>query len=249
MMFDTHCHIHESNYPLPVNDVLQRAKDAGVNNLICVGTNVESSEQAIEFASKNEGVYASVGIHPHDTSSDSVSDLSRVTKGEFVAVGEIGLDYYYNHSPREIQIKAFEQQIELALKHDLPIIFHVRDAFDDFWPIIDNFGDRVRGVLHSFTDTANNAKEGMKRGYFIGVNGISVFSKDAKQQQMFAELPLEKLLLETDAPFLTPPPFRGKVNEPAFLGRIAEHHATIRQVSVEKVAQATTNNAKELFQL
>ena len=248
MLVDTHCHIHEENYPLDVGDVLKRAHAAGVGQMICVGTSVQSSKEASAFAAQHDGVFASIGVHPHDT-KDGLKGLSELsTKPNVVAVGEIGLDYFYTHSPREVQIQALEEQIDLAVKHNLPIIFHVREAFDDFWPMFDNFPG-IRGVLHSFTDTSINAEEALKRNLFIGVNGISTFTKDSVQQQMFAALPLEKMLLETDAPFLTPVPLRGKVNEPAFVRSVAEYHAAIRNISLEEIAEKTSANARALFAL
>ncbi|MEP6710548.1 MAG: TatD family hydrolase, partial [Candidatus Saccharibacteria bacterium] len=200
-----------------------------------------------EFAANHEHVFASIGVHPHDTKDGHKIDTLFGAK-RLVAVGEIGLDYFYSHSPRDVQIEALQAQIELALKHDLPIIFHVREAFDDFWPIFDNFKG-IRGELHSFTDNQINLEEGLGRGLFIGVNGISTFTKDEKQKELFATIPLTKLLLETDAPFLTPVPFRGKVNEPAFVRNVAEHQATIRHMTLEDIARATTTNATALFAL
>lgn len=287
-LIDTHCHIHEAVYPLNAVEVLSRARQVGVGKIICVGTSEQSSHEAVEFAARHEGVFASVGVHPHDTkdgwsliaqllscstinASKHLQPEAKATLGldlslgakpfasvdrrrgeqdhsELVAIGEIGLDYFYTHSPRDIQILALEAQIDLALRHNLPIIFHVREAFEDFWPILDNFHG-IRGELHSFTDSMENAQKALERGLFIGVNGISTFTKDSAQQGMFASIPLERLLLETDAPFLTPVPFRGKVNEPAFVEMTAEHHARIRNVSVEEVALSTTINANALFAL
>jgi TatD DNase family protein len=294
-LVDTHCHIHESSYPLDADETVERARHAGVTQMICVGTNEQSSEEAIAFVQNWDGMYASIGVHPHDTkdgwgkletlavssrfvaaankhlqpehkatpgpdfvpgakplvssgSGKGEREAIRLADNKLVAVGEIGLDYFYTHSPREVQIKALEGQIDLALRHDLPIIFHVREAFDDFWPIFDNFKG-IRGELHSFTDSAVNLEQGLKRGLYIGVNGISTFTKSDEQRALFAAIPLEKLLLETDAPFLTPAPFRGKVNEPAFVKQIAEFHAGIRNVSTENIADVTTANAQALFNL
>lgn len=249
MLIDTHCHIHEADYPLDVTETLQRAHNQGVERLICVGTNEESSRLAVAFAAEHDEVHAAVGVHPHD-SKDGWGDIARLVgqKQKPVAVGEVGLDYFYTHSPREVQIKALEEQIDLALKYDLPIIFHVRDAFDDFWPIFNNFSG-IRGVLHSFTDNQANLDIGLSHGLYIGVNGISTFTRDETQKVVFTTIPLNKLLLETDAPFLTPAPFRGKVNEPAFVRNIAEYNATIRGISLEEVATATTTNACALFAL
>jgi TatD DNase family protein len=247
MLIDTHCHIHEADYPLDINQVIKRADDADVKKMICVGTSQESSRRAVEFAAGRENIFAAIGVHPHDT-KDGWEEITAHVDKKPVAVGEIGLDYYYNHSPREIQIKALEGQINLALTHNLPIIFHVRDAFSDFWPIFDNFHG-IKGELHSFTDTNRHLDEALKRGLYIGVNGISTFTKDETQKSMFAAIPLDKLLLETDAPFLTPVPFRGKVNEPGFVKAVAEHQALVRGLSLEQIATSTSANAAALYAL
>ncbi|MBC7564604.1 TatD family hydrolase, partial [Candidatus Saccharibacteria bacterium] len=204
-------------------------------------------KEAIVFASEHEHVWASIGVHPHDTKNgyDEVEKLAG-TSEKIVAVGEIGLDYFYNHSSREVQIKALKEQIKVALTYDLPIIFHVREAFDDFWSVFDEYPG-IRGELHSFTDTKENLATAVEKGLYIGVNGISTFTKDEAQKEMFDSIPLDSLLLETDAPFLTPAPFRGKVNEPAFVRNIAEYHANRRGISVDELASATTANAHKLF--
>lgn len=251
-LIDTHCHIHESTYPFSVEETLKRAHSADVEKVICVGTSEHSSKEAVECATHHKNVFASVGVHPHD-SKDGWSKIAQLVgmapqNRKLVAVGEIGLDYFYTHSPRELQIQALNEQIEWALKYNLPIIFHVREAFNDFWPIFDNF-QGIRGELHSFTDTQKNLEEGLKRGLYVGVNGISTFTKDETQKALFASIPVEKMLLETDAPFLTPVPFRGKVNEPAFVREIAEYHMRIRGISLEQIATTTTANADVLFAL
>lgn len=248
MLVDTHCHIQELSYPLATKDVLLRATESGVEKMICVGTNEQSSLEAIEFAERYDHLYASIGVHPHDT-KDGYDKLIDMCSGKIVAVGEIGLDYFYTHSPREVQIEALKMQIELAIVRDLPIIFHVRDAFDDFWPIFDHYAPKIRGVLHSFTDSQENMLFAIERGLYIGVNGISTFTKDEKQRAMFASIPVDRLLLETDAPFLTPSPLRGKVNEPAYVRYVAEHHAKIRGLSLDELAIKTSANAHALFAL
>lgn len=248
MLIDTHCHIHES-YELPIDEVLERALAAGVQEYICVGTSEESSEQAIAFAEKNRDAYAAIGVHPHDT-KDGYAEIAKLagTSSKIVAVGEVGLDYFYTHSPREVQMEALEAQIEVALAHDLPIIFHVREAFDDFWPIFDKHPG-IRGELHSFTDSKENLQKALDRGLYIGINGISTFTKDETQKATFDAIPLDRLLFETDAPFLTPAPFRGKVNQPAYVRLVAEYHAHRRGLSLEEIAEATTANARTLFNL
>ena len=247
MFVDTHSHIHEPIFTLDVNETIARAHEAGVTKLLCVGTSEESSRLAIAFADTRPDTWATIGVHPHDT-KDGYAEIAQLagTSDKIVAVGEIGLDYFYTHSPREMQIKALEEQIEVAVKHDLPIVFHVREAFDDFWPIFDAHPG-IRGVLHSFTDTKEQLDQALARGLYIGVNGISTFTKDDAQKAMFDAIPLNRMLLETDAPFLTPNPFRGKVNEPAFVQTIAEYHAARRGISVEELGRATTANARALF--
>ncbi|TAL14562.1 TatD family deoxyribonuclease [Patescibacteria group bacterium] len=249
MLIDTHCHIHEVDYPLDITETIQHAHDAGVDHFLCVGTSLDSSRRAIDFAQDHPEASATVGIHPHETKDGWEELAAIIEKGSVVAVGEIGLDYYYNHSPRDVQTKALKWQIELALQYDLPIIFHVRDAFDDFWPVFDSYKGDIRGELHSFTDNKVNLDEGLRRGLYIGVNGISTFTKDESQRELFASIPLDRLLLETDAPFLTPIPFRGKSNEPAYVKNIAEYQAVLRGMSLEQVANATTANARALFGL
>lgn len=255
-LVDTHCHIHEATYPLAVDDVLKRAAESGIGRMILVGTSEQSSEDAIKLASQHNNLFATVGVHPHDT-KDGYGKIAELAKQDVVAVGEVGLDYYYNHSPREVQIKALESQIQTALDNDLPIIFHVREGlpagqhasvWDDFWPILDNF-QGIRGELHSFTDTQVNLDKGFERGLYVGVNGISTFTKDPAQQRLYANIPLEKVLLETDAPFLTPTPYRGTINEPAFVSEVAKFHADLRGISFDDVAHATTTNAITLFRL
>lgn len=249
MLVDTHCHIHDANYPLDIGDVLKRAHHAGVNQMVCVGTSEQSSQRALDFAKNHEHLYAAIGVHPHDTKEGYAAIGQLLAAAEKpVAIGEIGLDYFYTHSPRELQIKALETQLDLARQYDLPVIFHVREAFDDFWPIFDNFPG-LRGVLHSFTDTQLNVDQALARDLLIGVNGISTFTKDEAQRAMFADLPLDRVLLETDAPFLTPAPYRGTVNEPAFVRNVAEFHAHIRNVDLDTVAEATSANARALFAL
>lgn len=248
MLVDTHCHIHEASYALPIDEVLSRAADAQVTTMICVGTGIDSSLEAIAFADAYDYCYSAIGVHPHDTKDGyDIAPYAR-RSDKIVAVGEIGLDYFYAHSPKETQIAALHSQLAVAVKHDLPVIFHVREAFEDFWPIFDSYPG-LRGVLHSFTDSAETLQSALARGLYIGVNGISTFTKDAAQQEMFDSIPLEKLLLETDAPFLTPVPFRGKVNEPALVSSVAEYHARRRNISLEEIAAATTANARALFAL
>jgi len=256
MLVETHCHIHEADYPLDREEVLVAARGAGVQKIICVGTDIQSSKDAVEFAAGHDDVFAIIGLHPHDAKTISQTILTKnletilarndPAKKKVVGVGEIGLDYFYNHSPRERQIEALNVQIELALGHNLPINFHVREAFDDFWPVFDNFRD-IRGVLHCYTDSVANMTRALERGLFIGVNGIATFNKEPELLAVHKTLPLDRMLLETDAPFLAPVPFRGKTNQPAFIPKIVEFLADLRGETYEEIAKITTKNAEKLF--
>lgn len=247
MLVDTHCHIHESDYPIPLEQVLANAQKNNVGKMILVGTDEKSSHLALTVASQHDNLHASVGVHPHET-KNGYDAINGCAKKGAIAIGEIGLDYYYKHSPRDVQIDALEAQIEIALTYSLPIIFHVRDAFEDFWPIFDNFKG-VHGVLHSFTDSIQNLDKAFSRGLYVGVNGISTFTKNPLQQRLYASIPLDKMLLETDSPFLTPTPYRGTINEPAFVNEIAKFHARIRGINLSEVANATNANALTLFNI
>lgn len=252
MLVDTHCHVHEPQFfsaPEALS-ALERAKAAGVDKVLCIGTSEPHSREAVRFASEHDACYAVVGVHPHD-SKDGIDDIGKILSERHervIGIGEIGLDYFYNHSPREVQIAAFERQLQWAHDYRLPVSFHVREAFDDFWPIIANFGS-IHGVLHSFTDSSENLEKGLSKGLYIGVNGISTFTKDERQRDMYRRIPLERMVLETDAPFLTPTPHRGKVNEPAFVRHVAEYHANQRGVELEHLARVTSANASTLFSI
>lgn len=246
---DTHCHIHESSFAFEPNETIARAKAAGVKKLIVVGTSASDSVSTAAFAAEHENVWASIGLHPHEAKlgKDAFDDLAMlVDKPKIVAIGECGLDYFYNHSPKTDQIKALEFQMQLAKDHNLPMIFHVRDAFDDFWPVFDRFKG-LRGVIHSFTATTTELDQALVRGLYIGLNGIMTFTKDESQLKAAKKVPLGNLLLETDAPFLTPVPVRGTVNEPKNVVLTAEFLSNLRGESLSQVAEATSQNAQKLF--
>src|SRR6185369_15492805 len=219
-LFDTHCHTHEMVRRItPVYDkwhsdsvartpesVTEAAHEAGVSRMLCIGTSLADSELAIEFVEQRENQWASVGIHPHEAAVALAEGHLNAFRGlperpKVVAVGECGLDYFYEHSPKEAQITVLKAQIELALEHNLPLSFHVREAFDDFWPIFDSYrGAGLRGVLHSYTDNLANLEQAVKRGLHFGVNGIATFARDEQQLAMYKAIPKELLVLETDAP-------------------------------------------------
>jgi TatD DNase family protein len=266
-LFDTHCHIQSVGLAggerstremwakageTSVDAIVARAHEAGVTKMICVGCDVDDSVLAVECVKTRENLYASIGIHPHEAVRyvDRQEELARfeqlTSEAEVVAIGECGLDYFYTHSPREEQIKMLTFQLELAKKHDLPVIFHVREAFADFWPILDQF-EGIRGVLHSFTDNLANMEKAVQKGLYIGVNGIATFAKQPEQLAMYKAIPLKNLLLETDAPFLTPVPFRGKICEPKHVALTAEFLSSLRGETVSEISETTTHNAEKLF--
>ncbi|HVX24467.1 MAG TPA: TatD family hydrolase [Candidatus Saccharimonadales bacterium] len=268
-LVDTHCHIQSAGLTtgerstreiwakdkhLTRQVLVKNAVEAGVTRLICVGCDLADSQLAVEFVQSQSNCWASIGLHPHEAQHYSADPAkleqfkALVTKPKVVAVGECGLDYYYDHSPKTAQIPVLRAQIELALEYQLPLIFHVREAFDDFWPIFDSY-QGIRGVLHSFTDNRENLNKALERGLYIGVNGIATFAKDPAQHVIYRTIPLQKLLLETDAPFLTPTPYRGTINESKRVGTIAEFMASLRDESLEHLAAVTTHNAQTLFGL
>ncbi len=251
MLIDSHCHIHEADYPIDVKEAIQSALGSGVGKMICIGTNYDDSKRAIALAKKYPSVFATIGIHPQHA-SDGLGKLESLIDKDnpkIVAIGEIGLDYHYQGSQPVEQIRLMKQQIELALKYQLPIVFHVREAYDDFWTVLDGYKQEIKGVLHCFTDTEENVQKAIKRGLYIGVNGLSTFTKDPAQQNMFKNIPLDNLIIETDAPYLTPVPFRGKINQPAFVREVAEFIGQNRDISADKIASATTKNVEKLFHL
>jgi TatD DNase family protein len=268
-LFDTHCHIQsvglgrgerstrelwaKADPSLTADSIIAAAAADDVVHLMCVGCDLEDSRVAIEFANQTgrDGCWASIGIHPHEAALhlDKFDEFAALADEPKVkAIGECGLDYFYEHSPRDAQITALKFQLDLAVKTGLPVIFHVREAFDDFWPIFDSYEPgSIRGVLHSFTDSQANLDRAVERGLHIGVNGIATFAKDPEQIAMYQAIPLKHLLLETDAPFLTPVPFRGKINEPKQIRTVAEFLARLRNEPLDELAEATTANARALF--
>jgi len=257
-LVDTHCHIHFPDYELDQEEAIANAKKAGVTRLLCVGCTLTDSKLAIQMATKHDNIWATIGLHPHE-GAEYVNDPQALeefrnlaTKKKVVAVGETGLDYHYMHSTKQDQEKLLRFQLSLAAEHNLPLIFHIREAFDDFWKIFDEYqaaGAKLRGVAHSFSATPKELDQVLTRGLYAGLNGIMTFTKDSQQLAAAKTVPLDRLLLETDAPFLTPVPFRGKVGEPKYVRTIAEFLSNLRGEPLETLASATTRNAIGLFNL
>jgi TatD DNase family protein len=266
---DTHCHIQEASQETGGDAFMQEkwskagfsdprslidgAKAAGVTRLICVGCTLKDSQMAIELANKNTGCWSSIGIHPHEAKDHldkaAQTAFEKLTiQPKIVAIGECGLDYFYTHSPKADQLKVLEFQLQLAQDNNLPLILHIREAFDDFWPVFDRF-KALRGVVHSFSAHPKQLDEALSRGLYIGLNGIMTFTKDQQQLAAAKQVPLNRLLLETDAPFLTPVPQRGKICQPKHVVLTAEFLAELRVVDLAELAASTTHNAITLFNL
>jgi TatD DNase family protein len=256
---DTHCHIHESEFfaPEDAEAALKNAVKSGVDNILCVGTSLKGSKEAISFSAKYpETCRASIGIHPHegtkltDDKIDShLAELATlVTAPEVVAIGECGLDFYYNDRSQALakQQKLLRGQLELARKYNLPVSFHVRQAFEDFWPIFGKY-QGTKGVLHSFTDKSVHLERALKYGLYIGINGIATFTQHQWQLDLLKSIPLEKIVVETDAPFLTPIPKRGTINLPENVIYITKFLAELRGEDVTTFVRQTTDNARRLF--
>lgn len=248
---DTHCHLQFDKLAQNIGQVIDDAKKAGVTKLVCVGTTITDSRQAVDLAAKFDNVWAAVGVHPHDGKDFDFKNypvkLEALLKmPKVVAVGETGLDFYKNYSPKADQEKLFRLQIELGAPTGLPFIFHIRDAWSDFWRIFDSYSG-LRGVVHSFSAGTAELDQALSRGLYIALNGIMTFTNDTDQLEAAKKVPKDRLLLETDAPFLTPSPHRGKTCEPKYVHDIAEFLCNMRSDEIEDLANNTTANARGLF--
>ncbi len=249
---DTHCHIHFDDYKLDPDEVIKEATDSHVKKMICVGCTYEDSKKGIEFVQTRKNCFASIGIHPHESKeydNSRLNEFAELAKSlKVIAIGETGLDFYYNHSNKIDQIRVLEFQLDMAQKHDLPVIFHIRDAFEDFWPILANFKG-IKGVIHSFTADIGVLDKILSHDLYVGLNGIITFTKEQYQLDMAKAVPLQNLLLETDSPFLTPRPFRGTICQPKHVLVTAEFLSDLRGESLETISARTTYNAEQLFNI
>ncbi|MFA6439237.1 MAG: TatD family hydrolase [Bacteriovoracaceae bacterium] len=260
MFIDSHCHLFYEDFKDDLAEVIRRAQDAGVDRFIVPATNHITAQQAIELAEQFPSVYVAAGFHPLDLTHYSEANLSRVesyvSHPKVIAVGEIGIDYFYDTSPREYQREIFSVQIELAIRKDLPIIVHTRDSVQDAVDIVIRYAtnnpqwkrDGLRGVFHCFTGDAAQARTLFDHGFLVSFPGPITFKK-ATMPNVAKEIGLANIMIETDAPFLTPVPYRGKRNEPAYIPIIGRTIAEILNIAIEEVASVTTKNAIRLFGL
>ncbi|MBA4316989.1 MAG: radical SAM protein [Flavobacterium sp.] len=251
MFIDTHAHLFYPNFNGEVDEVIKRAREAGVDYIIVPGTDLASSAQAIELAEKYDFIYASVGVHPHDSKDwdssllKNIEDLAASKK--VVAIGEAGLDYFYDYSPKNKQIEAFEDQINLAIKLNLPIIVHNREADEDIMNIMRKYKGKVKAQFHCFAGNLADARELIEMHHYISFTGNITFTKADNLRKILSRIDTENLLLETDCPFMTPVPHRGKRNEPALVKLVAEKIAEVHHLTLEDVARTTSYNAYKLF--
>lgn len=249
-LVDSHCHLNDEGMKdMSIPDMLSRAHDADVRYVVTINTRLDELPQLQSITTQYERVFYTAGIHPHHADTYDPSNFTVQTwlsDPKWIGLGETGLDYYYNNSPRELQKTSFRAHLGAARTHDVPVIIHTRDADDDTINILDEFPG-VRGVFHCFSGSADLARAALDRGFYISFSGIITFKKADDLRAVVASTPLERILVETDAPYLTPIPFRGKTNEPAHTRIQAENVATIKGISYPEVAQATTRNFCQLF--
>lgn len=244
---DTHCHIHDDKMAHEVAETLQRARDHGVERFIVIGTDAPTCESATSIASGHVDVWATVGLHPHDAVNGVDSIVPFIDRERVVAIGECGLDYHYEHSPREVQLRAFAEQIALAKEHDLTLVIHTRDAWRDTFDVLDAEGIPDNTVIHCFTGGPEEARQCLDRGAHISFSGIVTFKNAAELREAAVMCPIDRILVETDSPFLAPVPHRGKPNEPAHVGIVGTAIADLRGHDVADFAARTTANALDVF--
>jgi TatD DNase family protein len=242
---DSHCHLTMSN----AEANLLAARTAGVRGFVVPATKLDDAPQAVSIAQKHDDVWAAVGFHPHDSKDcddAAFAEIARLAREErVVAIGEIGLDYHYDHSPRDVQRDVFERHIGLAKELDKPIIVHNRESTDDMVAILSRSG--ARGILHSYTESLDVARKLVDLGYYISFSGIVTFKSADSLREVARALPHDRVLIETDTPYLAPVPYRGRDNEPAYVVKVAELLATLWEVPIERVAEQTTSNFENAF--
>jgi len=252
MLFDTHCHLYDAAYNADRPAVLERARVAGIGRMLCPATDRQSSEACVELARHYDGIYAAVGIHPQEAGRVQPGDIEAIRRmaeqePSVVAIGEVGLDYHYDTPARDTQKEIFIEMIGLARDLDLPIDIHDREAHGDTMEILRRYGKGLRGVFHCYSGSMEMTTELIRMGFYFGFTGTVVFPNSKRAKQVASRIPMERLLIETDSPYLTPPPYRGRRNEPAYVRYVAEEIARLRGLDVEYVISQTTANGLQVF--
>jgi TatD DNase family protein len=256
-LIDSHAHIDFPQFADDRDAMLERALAAGITTLLAIGTGPgpEKLDAALPYVQQHDWIYTSVGIHPHEAKEVTPSHLEKLARlaehPKVIAWGEIGLDYFYDHSPKGVQEKVFRDQMEMARTAKLPIIIHCRDAWSDTLRVLEEVWKPagLGGILHCFTSTLEDAKRGLEMGFMISFAGNCTYPKAQSIRDVAKVLPLSNILIETDSPYLAPQPFRGKRNEPAYVAEVAKALASVRDLSVEQIAAATTENFRRFFRL
>jgi len=252
MYFESHAHYDDEAFNEDRDELLLSLKDSGIGYVIQSAANISSSKAGIELAKKYDFIYCAIGVHPHDTEEldeEKFKELkSLVAEEKVVAIGEIGLDYYYDNAPRDLQKYWFERQMELSKEVNLPVIIHSREASQDTFDLIEKVKP-VGGVIHCYSGSVEMAKEYVKKGFYIGVGGTVTFKNAKKVVEVVKEIPLSSILIETDAPYLSPVPLRGKRNDSRNLKYVVEKIAEIKDITSEDVARITMENGKKLFKI
>jgi len=254
-LIDSHAHIDFPQFAEDRDAMLERARQSGVNTLLAIGTGPgpQKLDAALPYAEQYGWIFTSIGIHPHEAKEATTEHFAELTRlaghPKVIAWGEIGLDYFYDHSPRDVQAAVFRKQMELACAAKLPIIIHCRDAWDDCLNMLEQHWKPtgLGGILHCFTGTLEQAKRGLESGFLISFAGNSTYPKAQNIRDVAKELPLENILIETDAPFLAPQPYRGKRNEPAYVAEVAKALANVRNLPPEEIAATTASNFRRFF--
>jgi TatD DNase family protein len=252
MFVDTHCHLFSSEFEADLDTVIENARSNGVDFIIVPATDIPTSKKVLELVDKYDFIYGSIGVHPHESKNwipcliDELEELSQHKK--IIAIGEIGLDYFYDFSPKEKQLEAFKAQIDLALKRNLPVIIHNRNSDEDMMNILKSYaGTGLRAQIHCYSSTLENAKDLIQMHHFISFTGNITFNKMENLRQVLSNISLDHILLETDSPYMAPIPFRGKRNEPAHVKIVAQKVAEINKITIEEVGKITSFNAFKLF--
>ena len=252
-VFDTHCHLDDEKFEEDREDAYRRMLEAGVARCVCVGSDLASSRRCVDFARRHAGVYAAAGVHPHeakDAGPDYLTELRALLReSRVVALGEIGLDYYYDLTPRDVQKRVMAEQVSLALEMDMPVIFHIRDAHGDMVDYFHTLKQKPAGIIHCFSGSAEIAKEYVKMGFYVSFAGPLTFKKAPHLQAAAKEVPLDRLLVETDSPYLSPEPMRGRRNEPAHVVYTLKKLAELWDLPAEEMASITWENACRIYRL
>ena len=253
-LVDTHAHLDFPRFKKDRSQVIERAFQNEIEYIVNIGADLKSSENSIKLANKYENIYAVVGIHPHDADDADLDAFKKLrelaVKDKVVAIGETGLDFHYDNSPREKQKQAFRAQLRLASELNLPVVIHARDADEDAIKILKEEGiENIGGIMHCFASDVKMAKEALDLGLYLAFGGLITFSNLDNLRRVVKNVPMDKMLIETDAPYLTPDPYRGKRNEPLYVKYVAEKIAEIKDLSLEEVAEITTRNAERIYNI